>query len=104
VTYSPPRNWHRPPPLYPWQRVILRLVIAAPGATAQEIGDRYYPRGSPYLRGQVATHELRILERACLVQRHRHSWSPALMASEVLRRAERQPAARAPSFVAGVRA
>jgi hypothetical protein len=73
------------PRLYPWQRVILRLVIAMPGATAREIGERYYPAGNATLRQQAALHELRILERGNLVQRHRGCWSPALLASEALR-------------------
>jgi hypothetical protein len=51
------------PRLYPWQRVILRLVIAMPGATAREIGERYFPAGNATLRQQAALHELRILER-----------------------------------------
>jgi hypothetical protein len=89
VTYEVPRSWRPPPVLYRWQRVILRLVIAAPGATTEAIGDGYYPRGGPSARAQVALHELRILAARNLVQRDRGRWSPALLASETLRRSGR---------------
>jgi hypothetical protein len=89
--YPIPSSWRPPPLLAPWQRTILRLVLAHPGATTQEIGDRYYPVGNPSEREKVANHELRILDRAALVQRHRGTWSPCLMTAEVLRRASAPP-------------
>jgi Bacterial dnaA protein helix-turn-helix len=86
MTCKVPWDWRAPATLYPWQRVILRLVIATPGMTTREIGDRYYPRGTPSERASAALHELRILDRAHLVQHGRGRWSPGLLAAELVRR------------------
>jgi len=82
-----PPGWKRPPPLYPWQRVILRIIAAEPGLTTREVGERYAPTLRPTERPHAALHELRILEGRNLVQRHRHTWSPALLAAVELARA-----------------
>ena len=73
------------PRLYPWQRIILRLVTKTPGLTTREIGDRYYPSDRGSARVQVALHELNLLARAGLVQRARDRWSPSLLADITLR-------------------
>lgn len=84
---GPPSGWKRPPPLYPWQRVILRIVAGEPGLTTREIGERYAPTLRPTERPRAALHELRILEGRNLLQRHRHTWSLALLAAVELARA-----------------
>ena len=84
---GPPPGWKRPPPLYPWQRVILGIVAAEPGLTSREVGERYAPTLTPTERPHAALHELWILEGRNLVQRHRHTWSPALLAAIELARA-----------------
>jgi len=71
----------------PWQRVILRIVAAEPVLTTREIGERYAPTLRPTERPLAALHELRMLEGRNLVQRHRHTWSPALLAAVELARA-----------------
>lgn len=82
-----PFGWHPPPLLQPWERCVLGLVIAQPGITTRQVGDRYYPSGNRTARDLVALHELRILARKNLVQYHRGCWSPGLLAAEMLRRA-----------------
>lgn len=80
-----PKGWTPPPALYAWQQRVLRLVLEEPGISTAQLGERYYPAGPRSQRGQVALHELLVLERGNLVQRCRGRWSPALMAAEVLR-------------------
>ena len=91
-----PWGWKPPPVLYPWQRVILRLVVHHPGASTQELGDRYAPFGNKSTRALSAHYELVILARANLVQRHGDRWFPALMAPVILAQAAqpRQPVGR----------
>jgi hypothetical protein len=91
---SRPIGWKPPPLLKPWERAILQVVIARPGLTSQEVGDRYFPFGRKEIRERAAHHELRRLERNNLVQRHLRTWSPSLMAAEVLARDARM--ARSP--------
>lgn len=80
-----PKGWTRPPLLYPWQRRILALVVERPGISTAEVGRCYYPAGPACAQPQVALHELLVLERGNLVQRHRGRWSPSLLAAEMLR-------------------
>jgi hypothetical protein len=70
---------------------VLRAVLAAPGITAPELGERLYQAASASRRGFIARLELDALSRLRLVEHdagHPRRWSPALFAAEALRLAE----------------
>jgi hypothetical protein len=78
------RRKRGPARIYPWHKAVLRLVLANPGITAPEIGERLYAKLPSAVKPQVAWHELCELRRLGLVVCKQGSplrWSPSLLAA-----------------------
>lgn len=64
--------------LYPWHRLILRLIAKHPGITTLAISDRYYPIERSEIRLDVTLFELRELNRKGFLQCCDDGWSLSL--------------------------